>query len=256
MKFDENPGTEAVRTAALESISTLISSPSENVLRALAENPALDETHLCRLLERKDLSGALLEEIAKQKKWRPNYRVRRALAGHPHTPRLLAMRLLRDLHLMDLVRISLTPASPGEKRRLAEDRVLAQLLQLPLGQRLMLARRGPARVAGGLVAQGPVQVSRVALDNPFLTESQLLKTLAKEALPEKVLAIVATHEKWSKLVNVRTALLRHPHAPVQRVLAFVPDLPQRDIEDLLGLSRLAASVRLHLRAELTRREKQ
>ena len=59
------------------------------------------------LLERKDLSGTLLEEISKRKTWRASYRVRRALAAHPHTPRLIAMRLLRDLHLMDLVRISL-----------------------------------------------------------------------------------------------------------------------------------------------------
>lgn len=256
MALDENPGTEAARTAAPESIAVLISSTSEAVLRALIENPSLDETHVCLLLERKDLSGALLEEIAKRKRWRTTYRVRRALAGHPHTPRLIAMRILRDLHLIDLVRISLMPASRGELRRLAEERVLAQLPQLPLGQRLMLARRGSARITGGLIAQGPEQVARIALDNTFLTESQLLKTLAKEALAAQIVAIIAKHEKWSKLVNVRAALLRHPHSPIETVLAYVPDLPRRDIEDLLGLSRLPAGVRVHLRDELNRREKQ
>jgi hypothetical protein len=234
MAHVENPVTEAARTAAPEVIPTLISSASEDALRALIENPSLDETHVCLLLERKDLSGALLEEIAKRKKWRTNYCVRRALAGHPHTPRLLAMRILRDLHLIDLVRISLMPASPGELRRLAEERVLAQLPQLPLGQRLMLARRGSARIAGGLIAQGPVEVARMALDNTFLTESQLLKALSNEALAAQIVAIIATHEKWAKLVSVRTALLRHLHSPIQCVRAFVPDLLRRDIEELLG----------------------
>jgi hypothetical protein len=256
MAPEESLGPEGARTAAPESIPTLLSSANENVLRALIENPSFDETNICLLLERKDLSGTLLEEIAKRKSWRTNYRVRRALAGHPHTPRLVAMRLLRDLHLMDLVRISLLPASPVELRRLAEERVLAQLPQLPLGQKIMLARRGSARVAGGLIAQGPEQVAKIALDNSFLTESQLLRVLAKESLPAQTIAAIAKHEKWSRLMNVRVALLRHPHSPVERVLLFVPDLFQRDIEDLLKLSRLPAGVRAQLRSELARRKKQ
>jgi len=254
MAPEEIPGLEEARTAAPECIPALLSSVNENILRALIENPSLDETHICLLLERKDLPGTLLDEIAKRKSWRTNYRVRRALAGHPHTPRLVAMRLLRDLHLMDLVRISLLPASPVELRRLAEERVLARLPQLPLGQRIMLARRGSARVASGLIVQGPEQVARIALDNSFLTESQLLRTLAKEGLPALVVGAIAKHEKWSKLMNVRIALLRHPRSPIERVLSFLPDLLRRDLEDLLELSRVPGSVRAHLRDELARRE--
>jgi hypothetical protein len=204
------------------------------------------------LLERKDLSGLLLEEISKRKTWRANYRVRLGLAAHPHTPRLIAMRLLRELHLMDLVRIGLLPTSSLELRRLADERVLAQLPQLPLGQTLTLARRGSARIAAGLVGHGPEQVARVALDNSFLTESQLLKALAKDSLPARIAAVVAGHAKWSKLINIRVALLRHPHAPQDRVPELVSGLPRREIEDLLGLTRLPENVRAHLREELAR----
>jgi hypothetical protein len=254
MAHEKISGSQDARTAAPEAIPALLASANENILRALIENPAFDETHICLLLERKDLPGTLLGEIAKQNNWRTNYRVRRALAGHPHTPRLAAMRLLRDLHLMDLVRISLQTCSPVELRRLAEMRVLAQLPQLPLGQRIMLARRGSARVAGALIAQGPEQVARIALDNSFLTESQLLRSLAKETLPVQTVEVIAKHEKWSKLMNVRFALLRHPHSPGERVLSFLPDLPLRDLEELLKQSRLAGNVRDHLRREIASRK--
>ena len=237
-------------TVAAEAISDLLSSGGEDLLRSLIDHPAFDETHVCLLLERKDLSGLLLEEISKRKTWRGVYRVRLALAAHPHTPRLVAMRLLRELHLMDLVRISLLPASPVELRRLADERVLAQLPQLPLGQKLMLARRGSTRVAAGLVAQGPEQAARVALDNAFLTESQLLKALTKEALPERIVGAVARHDKWSKLVNIRVALLRHPHMPSEAAPALVSGLPRCQIEDLLALARIPESVRALLRKEL------
>jgi len=240
----------AARVAAREAIPDLLASGNEEELRSLIDNAAFDETHVCLLLERKDLSGLLLEEISKRKTWRAVYRVRLGLAAHPHTPRLIAMRLLRELHLMDLVRISLLPTSTMELRRLADERVLTQLPQFPLGQKLMLARRGSSRIAAGLVAHGPEQVARVALDNSFLTESQLLKTLAKEGLPARIVAQVAKHDKWSKLVNIRVALLRHHHTPHECVPALVPGLPRREMEDLLELSRLSEYVRELLREEL------
>jgi len=254
MVLEDRNDAQAAHTAAAQAIPDLLASAGEDVLRSLIDNPAFDETHVCLLLERKDLSGLLLEEISKRKTWRGNYRVRLGLAAHPHTPRLIAMRLMRELHLMDLVRISLLPTSSMELRRLADERVLTQLPQLPLGQKLMLARRGSTRIAAGLVAHGPEQVARVALDNSFLTESQLLKTLAKESLPTRIVAVVARHDKWSKLVNIRVALLRHPHAPPERVPALVPGLPRREIEELLQLSRLPENVRVHLRNELSHRK--
>ncbi len=255
MALEDRTDVQAARTAAVESIPELLASGSEDALRSLIDNPAFDETHVCLLLERKDLSGLLLEGISKRKTWRAIYRVRLGLAAHPHTPRLIAMRLMRELHLMDLVRIGLLPTFSMELRRLADERVLAQLPQLSLGQKLMLARRGSTRIAAGLVAQGTEQVARVALDNSFLTESHLLKTLAKEALPASIVAAVARHGKWSKLVNIRVALLRHPHAPMDRMPELVPGLPRREIEDLLALSRLPEYVSARLREELMQRKK-
>ena len=254
MADEDRAEVRTARTAGREAIPGLLASGSEDVLRSLIDNPAFDETHVCLLLERKDLSGLLLEQISKRKTWRAIYRVRLGLAAHPHTPRLIAMRLLRELRLMDLVRISLLLTSSMELRRLAEERILTQLPQLPLGQKLMLARRASTRIAAGLVAHGPEQVARVALDNSFLTESQLLKTLAKDSLPARVVAAVARHDKWSMLVNIRVALLRHQHLAPDRVPALVPGLPRREIETLLELSRLPEYVRAQLREELTHRK--
>jgi hypothetical protein len=255
MKPEGPSDIAAAPEVALEAIPDLLASSTEDVLRSLIDNPGFDETHVCLLLQRKDLSGALLEEISKRKTWRGAYRVRLSLAAHPHTPRLIAMRMLRDLHLMDLVRIALLPTSSMELRRLADERVLARLPQLPLGHKLMLARRGSARVAAGLIAEGTTQAALVALDNSFLTESHLLKALAGEALPARILGAVAKHEKWSKLINVRVALLRHPRVPLERVPALARGLPRREIDDLLRLGRLVGHVRAHLREELATKGK-
>jgi len=152
------------------------------------------------------------------------------------------------------VRITLLPTSSAEIKRMSEERIVAQLPQLPLGQRLTLARRASARVAAGLILQGPEQVAGIALDNPFLTEAQLLKTLSRESLAPEIVVCVAKHEKWRRLVNIRIALLRHRCAPEAHAADLVADLPRRDIEDLLALSRLSPVVRADLQEELLRRE--
>src|SRR6266852_3804217 len=131
-------------------LAPLLHHPSARVLLALLDNPALDETQLCLLLERKDLPAEILEEVSRRKPLLKSYRVKRALAFHPRTPRLVSLRLLRELFLMDLVQLTLLPAIPEVLKRSAEDQLVSRLPQLPLGQKITLARRGPARVAAAI----------------------------------------------------------------------------------------------------------
>src|SRR5207247_2512847 len=140
----KNKDRERALIAAGEELAGLVHHPSAEVLLALLENPALDETQVCLLLERKDLPGEILEEIARRKALLKSYRVKRALAFHPRTPRLVSLRLLRDLYLMDLVQVAILPGVSAELKRNAEEQLIARLPQLPLGQKITLARRGAA----------------------------------------------------------------------------------------------------------------
>src|SRR5580700_10299138 len=166
---------ERALTATGEELAGFLHHPAAEVLLALLDNPALDETQLCLLLDRKDLPTEVLEEVGKRKHLLKNYRVKRALAFHPHTPRLMSLRLTRDLYLMDLAQLALTVGALPELKRIAENQLLARLAQLPLGQKITLARRGPDRVAGALLAEGHPQILSVVLDNAYLTEAQVLK---------------------------------------------------------------------------------
>src|SRR5258707_12260597 len=112
---------ERALVATGEELAVLLHHHAADVLLALLDNPALDETQLCLLLERKDLPGEILEEVARRKPLLKSYRVKRSLAFHPRTPRLISLRLLRDLFLMDLVQVTLSPTVPAELKLNAED---------------------------------------------------------------------------------------------------------------------------------------
>jgi hypothetical protein len=250
---EEAPVRERALVATGEELAGLLHHPAADVLLALLDNPALDETQVCLLLERKDLPGEILEKVGHRKALLKSYRVKKALAFHPRTPRLVSLRLLRDLYLMDLVQVAILPGVSAELKRNAEEQLIARLPQLPLGQKITLARRGPARVAGALLAEGHTQIAPIVLDNPYLTEAQILKALSREKLPGPVIPAIVQHRKWSLSYNIRLALIRHPAAPLATILSYLPQLTVSDLRELAAPGIVPESLRKYLQAEVQRR---
>jgi hypothetical protein len=244
---------ELARTASNEELDGLLYHPAAEVILALLDNPAFDENKLCLLLTRKDLPAEVLEEVAGRKSLLKNYAVKKSLLFHPRAPRLAGVHMLRDLYLMDLVQFALSPGVSAELKRRAEEHILARLPQLPLGQKITLGRRGPARVAGALLGEGHPQIVAVALDNPYLTEAQILKALARENVPVLVVQSLARHGKWSQIYTVRLAIVRNPSAPLATVLAFLPQLTAPDLRELAEPGIVSENLRKYLLAEVQRR---
>jgi hypothetical protein len=244
---------EKALAATGSDLKELIRHPSAEVLLALLDNPALDETQLSLLLYRKDLPAEILAEVARRKQLLKSYRVKRALALHPLTPRLEGLRLLRDLYPMDLVQVTLTPGISPELKLKAEEQVIARLPQLPLGQKITLARRGPARAAAALLAEGHPNIVSVTLDNPRMTEAQILRVLSREKLPAQVVPAILRHAKWSLRYNVRLALVRNPGTPLAALLSFLPHLTASDLRDLTAPGIVPENIRRYLQAEVLRR---
>lgn len=231
----------------------LINETPPDALLPILDNPAFDEASLCLLLQRKDVRSEFLAEVLKRRHFLKNYQVKKLLAFHPHTPRTDGLRLLRDLYLMDLVQFAISPGVLPDLKRKAEDQVVAKLPQIPLGQKITLARRSPARIAGALLADGQPPVVKAALANPNLTESQILKVLAREKLPPAVVQSIAQDPKWSHYYNVRIALLRQPSTTLTTILAFLPELTVSDLRELVAPGILPENLRHYLQAEITRR---
>lgn len=245
-------GNNLRKASGDELVRLIQESPAGQLFPAL-ENPALDEETLCLLLQRKDLPGEFLQEVLLRRQFMKSYRVKKALAFHPHTPRTNGFRILRELYLMDLVQFAISPGVPPDLKIKAEEQIIAKLPQVALGQKITLARRAPARVAGALLAEGQRPVVKAVLSNPNLTEAQILRVLSREKLPPIVAQSIAHHEKWSHAYNVRLALIRQPSTTLTTILAFLPELTASDLRELVAPGILPENLRHYLQAEIQHR---
>src|SRR5450755_4377513 len=130
---------QRARSVSGDDLDLLIHEADAETLLALLENPNMQEPHVSRLLERLDLSAGVLTAVAKEGKWTSSESIRLRLARHPRTPSRIAISMLRQLYLFDLVRLSLLPAAPVDIRRAAEEFILTRVPHIPIGEKLTLA---------------------------------------------------------------------------------------------------------------------
>jgi hypothetical protein len=244
---------EGARLANREQIPLLIHDPREDVLLGLLDNPEFDEKDLSLLLLRKELSASFLEQISSHGGWLRNYTVRRGLVFHPHLPHAIGLRIVRELHVTDLVQLTMAPSAAPALKHLAEELVLARLPQLPPAQKMILARRGAARLAGALLADGQPEVIPIVLESPFLNEGQVLRVLARINGSVRVVAAIAGSRRWTQHYSVRLALVRNPQTSLAAVLSFLPSISTTDLRVLAESSSLPGNVRPHVRRELANR---
>jgi len=177
---------------------------------------------------------------------RPSYPQRLALLKNPKTPVHLSLQHIKFLHLFDLVSLCLQPVIPQEVKQAAEERIVAQIPKMPIGQRITLARRGPPRILAQLLLGENLQIIQAGLDNPYLTETILSQSLNRNDCPQKVVDSVATHKKWSTRYELRLALLRQSRLSMSHALKFIPDLKSTDLKELAYDPRVNIFIRNYL----------
>ncbi len=249
----EQRAEQAEAAFSRREIENLCKETAKEVLLGLARNPHLQERDLLRLLARKDLAHEVVRELAQHKEVRRNYSVQLALVRHPKTPRQVSVPLMKFLYIFDLLRVAQTPAVPTDIKMLAEETILKKMEGMPRGEKISLARRGTGRLAASLLVEPDLELIRAVLDNPSLTEGNLLKVLARDGLPPVIVEQVALHERWSHQYHLRLALIRNPLTPFSRVLAFLPDLAVTDLRDICLDHRMPESVRKYIKAHCAAR---
>jgi hypothetical protein len=249
-----NPGSpvgllRASPGPALRPLPVSVHNAEHEALLREASDPTLTGDQALALLERSDLPGDVIEQLAKNRNALNLRKVKIAVACHAHTPRHVSVPLMRQFYTFDLMKVALSPVVPADVKLSADESLIARLKTVTLGERLTLARRASGRIAGALLLDANERVMQVALENPQLTEVQVVQAVLKPEASAALVQAAAHHAKWSYRRDIQIALLRTEHLTLARALAFSREISAAQFTEILHASRLPAHIKMQLQQE-------
>lgn len=124
---------------------------------------------------------------------------------------------------------------------------------VPLGVRRAMARRGDAGLLELLFRDPDSGVVENLLNNPRVTEDDVVRMAARAPGRESVLTAIARHPRWGVLHRVRLTLALNPATPVHVALALLHLLLAPDLRLVASDARLSKVVADRAEALLRRR---
>jgi len=127
----------------------------------------------------------------------------------------------------------LDPAPPPLPRAMAK---------VPLGVRRSLARRNDIGLIERLLCDPDPAVLENLLNNPRITELEVVRMAARSPVREAVLTAIARHPRWGIRQRVRITLAHNPGTPTAITLGLLHLLLDQDLEALAKDGRLSQVV--------------
>jgi hypothetical protein len=127
-------------------------------------------------------------------------------------------------------------------------------MDAPAGVRRSAARSTDRFKLDRLVHDRDHRVIAILLDNPRVTERDVVKIAAMRPTRPEVLTTVARHRRWSSRYRVRKAICLNPSTPAPIARRLVPTLMRQDLVALLDTGGVTEELRTHARDLLAERE--
>jgi hypothetical protein len=234
-------------------LDLLIHARDPEALIAAASDGRLTEDLALSFLSRRDLPPKALEALHKNSALAKHKKVRLAIVMHPRTPRHISIPVIRHLYPFELMHVALFPSVPADVKRMAEETIIGKIGVISSGERYTLAKQGSGRVAAALLLDVEERIMLAALSNPQMTEGWIAKALRAEEGTQALARAVCMHARWSRRLEVKTALLINRHTTMAQVAQFADDLPVNVLKDVLYSTRLEARVKSYLKSVVQKR---
>jgi hypothetical protein len=168
----------------------------------------------------------------------------------------LALRVLahaRRAGRYDLAGMFLDLPATDERLEPAAPPLPKAVAKVPLGMRRTMARRNDIGLIERLLGDPDPAVVANLLNNPRITELEVVRMAARSPVRQEVLAAIARHPRWGIQHRVRVTLAHNPATPTAIVLGLLHLLLDQDLRALIGDVRLSAVVTSRARALLAER---
>ena len=127
---------------------------------------------------------------------------------------------------------------------------------ITLGERKTLARTRDRQLLMRVIRDPDPAVIGIVLDNPSLTEDDVVKLCAQRPIARKVLESVFDHLRWVMRPGIRAAMAANPHCPINLSLQLAPTLKLQGLRTVAEAGDLRPALRELCRSLIERRQTQ
>ena len=169
--------------------------------------------------------------------------------GYDHRKRLYEAAIERSLPAIARLFLSVSPTTAATSqlaKQLAPERPLTPKGRpLTLGERKALARTHRREDLLLLIRDPHPAVVAILLDNPHVTELEIVRIAAMRPAVPASLATIAAHARWSVRHAVKRALVMNPSTPLVDAIRLATTLRGQELAELAGDPQLPEPLRRH-----------
>lgn len=114
---------------------------------------------------------------------------------------------------------------------------------ITLGERRAMAKGWIKDKLDRLLSDPDLKVISNLLDNPRMTEAEILKIASKRPNSPEILRLISTHRRWGFRYNIKKALVQNPYTPPRISMGLLEFLFVQDLKEIAGDGSLHPQVR-------------
>ena len=103
---------------------------------------------------------------------------------------------------------------------------------LTLGEKRSLARSRNKDLLDRLIYEPHPLVIKNILENPRMTEHEVLKMVSRRPNNEMILSEIFQSEKWLRYYNIKMSMIKNPYTPVVIAMVLLYFLRKQDLRDV------------------------
>jgi hypothetical protein len=126
--------------------------------------------------------------------------------------------------------------------------------KMTIPMKVRLATLGNAFARSQLIRDPLRVVAMAAIKAPGVTDGEASKYASNQALSDDVIQYIADRREWTKLYNVKLALVQNPKTPMQASVRFMSHLREKDLRNVSRSKSVPTAVAAQARKLLSARQ--
>ncbi len=196
----------------------------DDIVRQLCQNPSASPALIDSVCDFGVRSGLTLADVPQMKEARIRLFGPEAAAAPPD-PGLTADQVMEEY--AELAEESAAPLEEGKKLSLSQ-----RVMKMSISEKIKLATKGNKEARSLLLRDSNKLVCTAVIRSPRITDGEVLLSANNRTVNDEVLRIIYGNRDWTKLYQVRLALVKNPKTPTAVAMRFLNTLRESEIKDL------------------------